>query len=351
MRPRFLISILSLALAIFAIIYWLRPARHTGVPDGTPMTAASTNTSTVAVSVPSQNASAQPQISVQSQTFQQREASPDEKAVKALQEYNSSHYQPIFFYGQVIDQSSNPVAGAEVNVSILQSQVSAPTVTGDFPITNNLLRLALKTGVDGRFEITGESGGEIDFESIQKEGFEIEPIKRARGPQEGSIDRPIIFKMWSTNIHEQLITGDYKFQIVPDGRLYGINLSKGAIGESGGGDLQVWVKRPMEVTQGQRYDWACEIDTAEGGLLEVTNSDAPMYLAPFDDYTPSYKFKQNIGSGWGDSTGSKRFYVKLRNGQEYGRIIIELEAYYNDQIPGMIRLSYAINPSGSQILR
>jgi hypothetical protein len=66
---------------------------------------------------------------------------------------------------------------------------------------------------------------------------------------------------------------------------------------------------------------------------------------------PSYKFIQNIGSGWGDSTGSKRFYVKLRDGKEYGRIVIELEAYYNDQIPGIIRLSYAINPSGSQILR
>ncbi len=47
----------------------------------------------------------------------------------------------------------------------------------------------------------------------------------------------------------------------------------------------------------------------------------------------------------------KRFYVQLNNRQEYGRITIELYARYNDQTPGLIRLSYAIDPSGSRILR
>ena len=61
--------------------------------------------------------------------------------------------------------------------------------------------------------------------------------------------------------------------------------------------------------------------------------------------------RRRIGSGWGDTTGEQRFYVRLNNGQEYGRISIELEAYYNSQIPGMIRLSCTINPSGSRILR
>jgi hypothetical protein len=74
-------------------------------------------------------------------------------------------------------------------------------------------------------------------------------------------------------------------------------------------------------------------------------------LAPIEGYTTSFQFEQDVGGGWGDSTGDKWFYVSLNNGQEYGKITIELMAYYNDQIPGMIRISYAINPSGSRILR
>lgn len=53
----------------------------------------------------------------------------------------------------------------------------------------------------------------------------------------------------------------------------------------------------------------------------------------------------------GHVTGDKRFYIRLRKGQIYGRITIELFAYYNAQTPGLIRLVYAVNPSGSRLLR
>jgi hypothetical protein len=157
--------------------------------------------------------------------------------------------------------------------------------------------------------------------------------------------------MWSTNIHEQLITGEKKFHIVPDGRAYFINLTDGTISESGEGDLKVWVKRPDQIAYGKRYDWSCEMDAINGGFLQETDANSSMYSAPADGYVSLFQFEQKIGSGWGDSTGTQRFYVTLKNGQEYGRISIELYAYYNNQIPGMIRLSYVINPSGSNILR
>jgi hypothetical protein len=50
-------------------------------------------------------------------------------------------------------------------------------------------------------------------------------------------------------------------------------------------------------------------------------------------------------------TGQHRFYLTLKNGKEYGRFSVELFAPYNDQIPGLIDIKYAINPSGSRILR
>jgi hypothetical protein len=159
--------------------------------------------------------------------------------------------------------------------------------------------------------------------------------------------------MWNTNIHEQLITGEKKFQIVPDGRPYVIDLTKGTVAESGNGDLKVWVKRPQQITYGKRYDWSCEVDASNSGeLLRETNATESMYQAPAEGYTNSFAYEEPAtANGWGDTTGAQRFYVRLRDGQEYGRISIELEAYYNDHIPGLVRLSYAINPSGSRILR
>ena len=129
-----------------------------------------------------------------------------------------------------------------------------------------------------------------------------------------------------------------------------IEIPMSGVLESGAGDLKVWVKRPEQITFGQRYDWSCEVDAINGGLLEQPLGTA-MYSAPTDGYVSSFQFEQKVGSGWGDSTGERHFYITLNNGQEYGRISIELCAYYNKQIPGMIRLSYAINPSGSRILR
>jgi len=147
-----------------------------------------------------------------------------------------------------------------------------------------------------------------------------------------------------------LITGEKKFQIVPDGRPYFINLTDGTIAESGTGDLKVWIKYPAQVTRGQLYDWSCEIDAVNGGLLEQPLGTA-MYQAPAAGYTPSFQVQQQIKGGQRGHIGERQFYLNLKNGQEYGQMSIELHAPFNDEIPGLVNLSYAINPSGSRILR
>jgi len=76
-----------------------------------------------------------------------------------------------------------------------------------------------------------------------------------------------------------------------------------------------------------------------------------MYLAPTDGYASAFQLQQQIKGGQYGETGDRLFYLKLKDGAEYGQMSIDLYAPYNDQIPGLIRLSYAINPSGSRILR
>lgn len=259
---------------------------------------------------------------------------------EALEEKNI----PVAFYGQVIDEDSNALAGVKIQIYIRHWELTENAVSRPIHIER-------ETDSDGHFDINGVTGDGLSIEYLGKDGYELEPGQRSYGVTGGSFEDPVVFKMWSTNVHERLIAGENKFQIVPDGRVYVIDLANGTIGQAGEGDLKVWIKRPAEIVHGRKYDWSCEVAAINGGLLEESNSNSSMYSAPKEGYGPSFQFDQSVGSGWGDSTGEKRFYLRLNNGQLYGRIVIEVFAYYNGQIPSLIRVQYAINPSGSRILR
>jgi hypothetical protein len=262
---------------------------------------------------------------------------PDQRIKNEIEAQNV----PLDFYGRVIDQDSNSLPGVTIDVRIRHWTTES---FGSIPEERI-------TDPDGRFDIHDATGDGFGIEGFAKPGYQLEPnTKRNYGPVGGSYTSPVIFKMWNTNSHEHLITGEKSFQIVPDGRAYFVDLTKGTIAETGSSDLKLWVKRPEQISYGQRYNWSCEADVLNGGLLAESDMGSSMYLAPIDGYTPSFQFEQTIGSGWSDTTGQRRFYIEFANGQEYGRLTIELMSYYNDQISGMIRLSYAINPSGSRVL-
>jgi hypothetical protein len=270
-----------------------------------------------------------------------------------IQEALEQKNVPVNFYGQVIDQDSNALAGVKINVTIRHWEVTATAMS-------TMIRLERETDANGRFEINGETGDGFGVE-VQKDGYVAEPGQRSFGAVGGSLENPVIFKMWSTNIHEQLITGNKSFELIPDGRPYFINLPDGTISESAGEDLKVWIQYTNQITGGQVYDWSAGIDVINGGLLEVQQTimnsgflaDPPfaMYSAPTDGYTPSFHFQQQIKDGQDGEIGNRYFYLQLKNGGEYGRMSINLFAPYGHLHPGLIRISYAINPSGSRILR
>lgn len=340
MRPRVLIPVLACALVVLAGLFYFR--RSTVPAD---LKSASENTMTPLKSglSPSQpqakTASNQPVSSTASVV-----ASP---STSPLQREADSRNTAVDFYGQVIDQDSNALSDVHIKAVVLHVTAVEPMQdlgTRDVTIERT-------TGTDGRFHLDGVTGDVFELEPVQKDGYEPERGPHTFAAVGGSWDNPNVFKMWSTNIHEQLISGKSTFTIVPDGRSYLIDLANGTISEGGSGDIKVWVKRPQQIVYGQHYDWSCGIDLPSGGLLEEQDLSSPMFQAPLNGYTNSFMFDEKIGSGWGDGTGVKRFYLALNKGQEYGRVSIELYAYYDSQTPGLIRLSYTLNPSGSRILR
>ena len=348
MKSILFIYSLVFVLIILTIVFWLKPTKHSTIPETTQKPGQATNTLAMNMPVVVQAASVSLQAAVPL-TNGELPAANKAKALDLTKQFIEKRNVPIEFYGRVIDQDSNLLSGAKIQIAILHLTMPNPLVSD---LGSRSIRLEQTSDADGRFEFHGETGEGFGV-GITKDGYQLEPNRYSFGPTAGSYENPVVFKMWSADIHEKLITGSKSLEIEPDGRLYFINLTDGTMSEHEGGDLKVWVKRPDPITYGKRYDWACEVDAINGGgLLQETDASASMYQAPADGYTTSFSYKEDaVVNGWGDTTGAQRFYVRLNNGQEYGRISIELEAYYNDQTPGLIRLSYAINPSGSRILR
>ena len=344
MKKPFWLYILVLVIVIMAILFWHRPIR---LPAGMQEVSQQTNLSVTTASATSQVFSNAP-VSMASPVNIQSLSTSNTGVPPGFQQHIESKNSPIDFFGQVIDQDGNTLSDVHVKVAVRHWYVPVPDVMDE---EGKTIRLETASDAGGRFEISGATGDAFDLESITKAGYEVEPTKRSFGPSEGSFANPVIFKMWNTNIHEQLITGQKTFKIVPDGRPYFINLTTGTINESGEGDLRVWIQYTNQVVHGQLYDCSSEVDVVNGGLLEEDDLNASMYSAPTNGYTSSFQIQQQIKGGQYGLTGEKRFYVMLENGEEYGRIRINLFAPYTDQIPGLIRLSYVINPGGSRILR
>ena len=281
------------------------------------------------------------------------ETQDDEKSrlfgPEATRAYNETQNVPVAFYGLVVDQDSNTLQNVVVDLAV-EELYRLPFLAGAIGTTTRVQR---ETGADGRFEVSGLKGHFVTVRGLTRDGYEPEVIQRhygEYGAQSTSPDKPAVFRLWSTSLHEALVTGQKGFVVVPDGRRYAIDLLKGTMAEGQEGDLVAWIKRPESVRRGQRYDWSCEVTVPGGGLQE--GSAYAMSTAPESGYTNVFAYREEATvNGWGPGTGDKRFYVRLRNGRMYGRIVIGLDADYHGKQPAMISLSYAVNPSGSRLLR
>ncbi len=250
---------------------------------------------------------------------------------------------PLDFYGRVVDQDDKPLSKTRIDLRLRHWTTA---------YAGNSVPINLETDTSGLFHAHGATGDAFDIESISKADYELEPnTPRGFRAEGGSKDAPVIFKMWRSDVKEQLVEGTKSMALVPDGRVYSIDLKNGTITESGTGDLKVRIQRPAQITLGEKYDWSCQVIAENGGLLEETDAHSSMFMAPTNGYSQSFQFEQKVVGGWGNSTGPKRFFLNLGDGRSFGRISIEIWASYNSLATGRIRIQYVLNPSGSRILR
>jgi len=264
-------------------------------------------------------------------------------------EYNRTQNVPVAFYCLVVDQNSNTVQNVSVELEVLEQYLGTSPEVTDKP--TNMKKV---TGSDGRFEIIGPIGHTVTVLGFSKDGYEPERWQKhygIYGARSTSFEKPAILNLWSTNAHETLITGEKRFRMVPDGRHYGVDLMKGTMTDGDDGDLVVWIKRPEALKPTEKYGWSCGLDAANG-LKQETDLNSPMSRAPPDGYTNAFTFQVEYNTRARDGMSfDNRFYFRMRNSDWFGRLSVDFWTHCReDPSVGLIKVSYAINPSKSRLL-
>lgn len=128
MRPRFLIGVVVFALAVLALLFWLRPAKPPiaftpaptqGAPSPVPQTNRQPTNHPATVAQPSASpaATAVNPATASNNTVEAREL----RMKQAVEGQNV----PVQFYGMVIDQDSNALSGVRVKLGVRHNETSA----------------------------------------------------------------------------------------------------------------------------------------------------------------------------------------------------------------------------------
>jgi hypothetical protein len=267
----------------------------------------------------------------------------------------------IDFWGKVIDQDGSPLTGVVVTASTRafsyqkETKGSMPPGLTIHSITNTI------SDVNGLFEFQGLKGDSFKIESMDKEGYEVDPgVYRGFSYDPShytdvSPNNPFVFRLWRKGLKQSLIENEKVYPIMPDGRTYVLEITKGSLEEATSdkmGDILIQLKREEGAQRRKPYDWSIAIRTKEGGLLKEDNAQyLDMALAPVTGYTNNFESVHKASDiPWNDVEWQDRFYIK--SGSNYGRLQLNINSFYDpDTGKGRLQLQYSINPTGSRILR
>jgi hypothetical protein len=244
------------------------------------------------------------------------------------------------FYGKIIDQHGQPVAGADVALNI----------NLDFGRGGSQ---KTQTDADGLFQFTGIRGRSLNIVP-EKKGFQIEGhglgLKGLNGP-ETSLSNRAVYTMWKLKGPESMIHDQKRYNFKPDDRIYTIDLLSKKIveGTNDIGDLYVQFQRPPQIKPREDFEWSFTMTAIGGGLIEVTNDDYFLNEAPANGYQPQYKFNMTPANPkWHGWNGEETFYLKSRDGKVYGHFHIRINPVSHDG--SSLEIESYVNPAGSRNL-
>ena len=237
------------------------------------------------------------------------------------------------FYGKVIDQYSQPVAGADVTVEI--------NLTTGRGVTQKT-----QTDADGLFQFTGLRGRSLNI-TPEKKGYLLSQhglgLKGLNGPETGPTNRTV-YSMWKLRGAEPLTGLKHNYRIPRDGTPISIDLVTGAttVGENGNLVVRCWTQ-DVGKRSGEKYDWRCLITVPGGGVVPI-NEEFP-FQAPESEYVLTSEIAMPANRTNWTSDVDLKFYYRLPDGR-YGRMTFSMIAGGDH----FCMIDSVMNPSGSRNL-
>lgn len=273
------------------------------------------------------------------------------------------------FYGKVIDQNNNPVVHAKIHYLMHGAYLAPGSGLGDVYTDNN-----------GLFHLSGKAST-IYLEDIIHPNIHYNPPATAENQanienrllSEGQNDpisfsalnkytekTPYVFKVWRTDIFENVKSGERFFDINSDGTIYTLDFNKETSNEiikkgNGGGHLRVSCNRPQMKTSRDYKDWKIVITPVNGGIQ--TTKDSYMDVAPDAGYKKSFIIDMKKDSpNYKTELNNQRYYFFTNNGEVYGSLFIHFEPHASNSRKGKIvnkcylDMAFKINLEGTRNL-
>lgn len=253
------------------------------------------------------------------------------------QQMQEDWQKPIEFYGKVLDQNSNAVAGAGIQFRWAD-------------MTENVNMSSTQSDNDGLFSLHGKLGRSLHV-WVGKEGYYA-----SHGGEESFLysladnifapdpQNPVVFNLRKKGNGEALVSMKQNYAVSRDGSPLGIDLTTGKTTPNGSGDLvvQCWTQDAGKPS-GAKYDWRCVLTIPSGGIVSTDEEFA--FLAPESGYTLSTEIAMPAERpGWQDQVDLKFFY-RLADGR-YGRMKFSMIAGGHH----FCMIDSVLNPSGSRNL-
>lgn len=247
---------------------------------------------------------------------------------------------PINFYGKVLDENDEPVAGAHIDFvwnDLSPEGTSRATTASD---QAGLFSLLNKTGK--ALSVTARKDGYYSARDARHASFEYAYPEWKFIPDP---NRPVIFHLRKKGEAEPLVHGLKLFGSRVDGTPSYVDFATGKIKLTPPGDVLVQCTR-SESNRERRFDWTFTLSVPDGGLIESTEEF--MFLAPEEGYEPSIEIGYQADDANWRSQEKRKFFIKSRNGQHYARIEITLLPSYRDK--AAYDLEWFLNPNSSRNL-
>jgi hypothetical protein len=314
-----LVAIGLIVAAILAIFWW--KSQKQSLPEPVPKAEAQTNQASPNKTLPAATAVTNREEKVQ--TTLPDSATPEERKMALAdleRKLAAALATPITFYGKVVDQSNQPIAGVEISYETQDkfgasgsNYHGASDENGMFSISNiRGASLYVGAGKEGYYS-RNKSYGTFNYAGNPN-------------PPPPTRDNPAIFVLVKMGETEPLVPVDRDVLVPKDGTPVNVDLATGKAVSAGKGNFQVqcWThdedKKPNQQLE---YAWNCKVTVPGGGLQYRTNEFE--FEAPLEGYYQSDEMGMpQLGVRW-NAHIKRNYFLKLGDGR-YARIQLEMVA-------------------------